>query len=176
MKIKTTVKIISTISIVTFIIYFFIDLIVFRNSVVFNFFFTPKEFTKPMLISKIEINKKEVFSGYIVNKYPGNYDIDLIPTKKLQALKKYKLNSSILIETYDNEALIYKKQVSLHEMVHFWNDGKFGTGITILDYEVPQDMPRNKKLKLTLSILEQDSEFNKDYGSTTLVVRKGSDE
>ena len=81
---------------------------------------------------------------------------------------------SVKIEIMEDDVNKISKIIS-EPYFPFWG-AKSNSGIALLRYRVPEDLPLNTKLEATITIEKSDPQFEAKYGGTKLYIKKMSDE
>jgi hypothetical protein len=84
-------------------------------------------------------------------------------------LSHYKLR--IIVRSEEKQLL--DKIVTEKDLLPFWSNR---SGFSIYNYEVPTDLPRGKRLKASIQIIEPDESFSEKYGEQEMRFKKFSDE
>ena len=134
----------------------------------------PSEKYSPQILGEISFQSGDsIVSAEYANKYEGYYVLALIsdaPTPTGQRYDISNLNINIEITLSGNK--LVSKNVSSYTF-EFW--GK-NSGVALIEYDVPDDLPLGVPLLFSVRISESSYKSLKDYQLKTLAIVKMSDE
>lgn len=142
-----------------------------NNNTLFNLFFPPNDLYEPLVFSPLgNENKKYVFN--VMHKYPGQHEIVIQTPSSPDIGVSYKMDFLAQVALRSDVKEIISKEVVVPDS-QFW--GNDDGGIVLLNYRVPEEVPKYNTVQISVSISGNISKFNKRYGNSQLIVRKRSD-
>lgn len=141
-------------------------------SPLFNLFFTPVGFYRPIAYQAVEDESTEYLLK-VVHSYPGNYVVEVhAPTSSGTGVSyQVEFEAEVEVRTEKTELL---RKTPRQESPQFWKHK--GGGITLLRYRVPEQVPRNELVQVKVAITGNIGGFNRKYGTPVLLIAKSSDE
>lgn len=124
----------------------------------------------PIVSKPIDISIAGANSYDYVHEYYGEYEIDLVFPKlaMMQNLPKYPLVLNIALSCGE---ISLSNKIDLFKCNQYFS-GHDGNGITFYHYIVPDQIPNNAKVRLTVSIMQPANEAWIDLGTPVIVVKK----
>lgn len=147
-----------------------------RNSTFYNFLFNPENYWTPLITADLDLTSLgSSITDTVYHQYPGLYSISLNVENPIPVAQPYdtdfELNFSF---TQGDEVILsYKGE---HLKTPFWSAIEGESGITILSYYVPEDIPIREEMKFSVVVYKSDQNFKEKYGDTDIQIRKLSDE
>lgn len=134
-------------------------------------FFPPEDLYKALLSESVDVSNIPLENQTTLShKYHGAYEVGLIFNGF--SSNNYSgdslLDVTSKIECRVGGEVIYSS--SSYEGVPFL--GRHGNGFSLLSYEVPENLPLDKSVGCSISILQVDAKVIADYGSAKVVVRR----
>jgi hypothetical protein len=171
-KCKNIIRLIAIILIILCGGYFTVNYL-HKNSVLFNFFFSPKDLFSPLICTQFDLSQKNTYVLEFENKHPGNHWLEVLVEKPTKVLENYETHYKLRIIISSEEGQLLDKIVTEKDLLPFWS---IKSGFSIYNYKVPTDLPREKRLKASIQIIEPDESFSTKYGKQEMCFKKYSDE
>lgn len=147
---------------------------ILRDITIINSLFSPKDFFENLDYKYIDVSKKgNIVELDITNNYPGSYMIALCVSKYTAIGDNYLYEFEFDLNIFEQGKKLLHISSSHANVSSFW--GTNLSGIRLFTYEVPYDLPRNKKLKIKISIFKEDNNFNEKYGESMIIIKKMAD-
>lgn len=141
----------------------------------YNLFFQPKDFFQPLAQTPFSASVEgEVFECDFIAKYSGKHKITVAFGKSFQSFEWFREEFTSEVTISDLTGNIYFKKKVGPRFGSWWR-AKDDCGLTLLVFRVPDDAPRERRLKARVKIIKKNESLKKKYGSLILEVRKGSD-
>lgn len=141
------------------------------HSTLFNLFFPPSGMYAPMASAPLS-TQNQTYEFEVIHKYPGRYELAIEVPSSPGIGSPYQMDFQATASIHlGNEKILEKNITEPHSM--FWRneDG----GIVLLSYRVPELLPRNHPVRITVQTAGKVANFSERYGASTLVVAKASD-
>jgi len=138
--------------------------------------FSPDDLYVPIVLAPFDVaNSSSSYTTSFENKYPGFHAIGLIVQKPPPVGEGYKVDFELEVSVLKGDKALLSQHLS-QPILPFWS-GEIGTsGVGLLTYQVPDDLPEDENLTLVVKVLKSGTEFVNLYGKTQLFVKKFSDE
>ena len=138
--------------------------------------FSPDDLYTPIVLIPYDVSTKGYsYTGTFVNKYPGLHGIGFIVPKPPPLGEGYVIDFALDVTVTDGKQLLLSRRAN-NPILPFWGGGSGRSGVAVLDYHVPGDLPEDMVLTITVEVVQSDPRFLELYGSPQLFVQKFSDE
>ena len=134
-------------------------------------FCEPKDLWSP-IAEEVITKQKRNYEFTITHKYVGNYNVSIIfANNEIDIWKIKKDNISFTVKFNDKSKQLLLKETTFVGAFK----GLCGNGLSYIKYSLPEELPINKELNLTIEIKGNLEDFVTKYGTSRVVIRKGSD-
>jgi len=146
--------------------------------------FRPKDYFNDLVSEPIDLGIKGQTKKFkFENKYVGLHFIELVVEQfdrdwllSGDPKKKYNFRARLELKLYSEEQLIYHRILG-EKPRQAMGLGPTPSGAFVLaDYQCPDDLPVKKNIVGEITVVETDTVLTNEYGPTTFVIRKVSDE
>lgn len=120
--------------------------------------------------------RNKTYQFFFENKYPGNHSFQIYVEKNKSISDKKIPNTKLKLEVFEGKQLILKKFIEKKDFSPFMSYFPKRKGFILFLYKVPKDLPRGKKLKASITILEEDKLYLDNFGKISFAIQKKSDE
>ena len=138
----------------------------------------PVEIYQPIILEPINLNAVgKTYEYKFRNYYEGKHSVSIVVGNPPQIGESYDPYSLDLnLEIYLDSKLILEKSVK-SGLYPFWDvsENKL-SGLSLLNYNAPSEVPINKDILLKLRVLSDNQEFHKRFKNARILIKKISDE
>jgi hypothetical protein len=146
-----------------------------QNSPLFNLVFPPADLYSVLDASSVDLTAEGGTTALnFANRYPGQHTIGILVERPTPTARSYRMDFALDIAVRRDHEVLLAASVNEPYML-FWG-GEGNSGIAMLKYTVPGQLPLGVPLRAEVTVVRPDPEFPVRYGSTTLYVKKMSDE
>lgn len=137
----------------------------------------PDDLYTPLAVGTIDIDKPgSEHSISFENKYSGTHMVALVVNNPPPVGQDYEIGPlELSLVVSKNGNILMEKTVDQH-FYPFWGHGKGYSGMALLNYEVPGDLPKNEILNFRITVLEGNAALTKKYENIRFLIGKISDE
>lgn len=131
----------------------------------------PEDLYTPLVLKNLDVSRKgEIVEAEFNNQYEGTHDLGIYVSKRIES----ELKSQLRITVSGDKGVILERVLDRNEF-QFWGWEKGKSGVALMVYEAPSELPLNVPLRIRAEVVVPDKEFIKKYGPTMFFVRKMSD-
>jgi hypothetical protein len=141
------------------------------HSPLFNLLFPPSGMYVPMASAPLSTQNR-TYEFEVIHKYPGSYDLAIEAPSSPGLGSPYQMDFQATVSIHLGDEKILEKNITEPSSMFWRNESG---GIVLLSYSVPELLPRNDPARIALQTKGNVANFSSRYGTSTLVVRKGSD-
>lgn len=144
------------------------------GSLIYNFLFPPNDLYSNLAESDFDLSVKGLERELrFIPKYPGNHWLAILVESPPEIMEKYKSDFKVKIQVISEKGVISESVASNSS---FWfRGGKGRNGFALVTYKAPSDLPLKRPLTLKASVMKESPDFEKQYGTQRIIVRKYSD-
>lgn len=138
--------------------------------------FPPDDLYAPLVISPL--NTPKDISNYSVtfkNKYTGRHIIGLIVDNPPPIGESYEIDNLALAIAVSQNGKVLIEQTTDESVYPFWGHSGQYSGLALVNYKVPDELPRNQELQCEIIIENSRAAFMQKYDNIRLFIAKISD-
>lgn len=145
------------------------------HSAMYNLLFPPSGLYTNLAESSFNLSTIGLTKEFtIVHKYPGRHDVALLVEKPVDSISKYDSDFMLKVTVINGDKVIFERTVS-DTNFRFWG-GKDRSGFSLINYEVPSELPIGLPLLFKIKVLKASAHFESKYGRQNIIIKKLSDE
>lgn len=132
-----------------------------KTSPLFNLLFSPSDLYEPLAISEITVSEGGAkIAKEFSNKYPGSHTVGILVSNPTSVGESYDMDFTVKIQIAEN-GIIKEDKVISEPYFPFWG-AKSNSGIALLHYRVPDDLPLNSNQEVIVTIEKPSQLFEKN--------------
>lgn len=108
------------------------------------------------------------------HQYEGMYGVGIMVSNPPSVAHPFQTSLEVSISMFVDGQEVWSKEGDTQNSP-FSGGGNYPGGVRLLKYEVPEDLPVNKRVRSVLTISNGDLVFHSRYGTAVLFVKKMSD-
>lgn len=146
------------------------------NRELYNLVFPPEGLYDLILLAPYDVSHSNyTYEATFENKYPGFHMIGFIVPNPPKITESYEIDFVLRVQVMKGQEILLSK---LNETpgLPFWGGEKESSGVGLIRYQVPEDLPEDTSLKIIVEVVKPSSKFIANYGEPKLFVKKFSDE